>query len=865
MPTSTKANRHIVVAGDVPVDLFVYPAARSNSVQFDRRRSQIHRSSGGAALIGSFLNDSTEQHQHQIHWPAPTNQHKYMLNGINAITELDVVSVDKEDITFKVSRRQRLETVPQWQSPDFEPKVINDLDILVLQDADCDFANPDLAINLLRQVRLGFLVYHMARRPLSTGAIWDTVRRGPLDAEGKPRPEDLVVVVSADDLRAEGIELSYGLSWEKTCEDFVEKIGTNGKLDTLVTCANLIVLFGCDAAIYHRGRQMTEPTLVFDPLTTEGSFTRRNLGDLPGLIETFIGGFVTFIGGKTTNQPVIFVQDFVDGIQYGMKTMRRFAKLGFKSETADRPSMYPRATDMIESRLSDDLLTTFTIPSETIARTSHLTGSKWSILHHCIGDSVQIAHNIVRFGALSAASQMPVAQFGDLIVLDRSEIESFRTIFHAVREYLSGQQTRPLNIGVFGSRGSGKSFAAVQVVKAAAASCNRDIRQLRFNLGQLSSVEALWTAFDAVRECVLSGILPLVYINGFDTELQGVQLGWLIHLLLPMHVGQAFDRGEMRHIGAAVFLLGSSTALSIEKFRENECGDTGENPIVQEFLSCLDGYVNVIGIDQVDDGDTMFPVRRAVVLRSLLEEREPKLQGINGISIDESVLSGLLMIPHFRYGIRSLRSIISTSKVTGKSHFEKGALPPIAQLYLHLDFEDFLKYSEGNILSDSVREHMAMAIHKNYIKCRERMIKNEKQTELKVDKALVPWNSLDEEFKESTRAHVDDIPRKLRIISCYLARTGGHWDVVRAFKHEEVEQLAIEEHERWNAERLSKQWRLGEREPEKRSSPFLVPWKDLDKIWQDVDRDLVRSYPSILPPGYSIYRTMLPQPGPATS
>ncbi|KAI1075542.1 hypothetical protein F5B20DRAFT_378838 [Whalleya microplaca] len=864
MSSPTEANRYIVVAGDVPVDLFVYPTAESKSAQSDRQTSQVHRINGGAELIGKFLNDSIKRHQHQIKWPRKVQQ-DYSLKDVTGITELDIVTVDGDVATFKVRRRQRLEPEPRWQRPEFELKMTDELSILVLQDAECDFTNPNEAINLLRQTRAELLVYHMARRPLGTGTIWDAVRRGPLDAIGNFRSEGLVVVVSADALRAEGIELSYGLSWEKSCEDFVEKIGTNGKLDTLVTCANLIVLFGCDAAIYHRGRQMAEPILIFDPLRTEGSFTRHNLGDLPGLIEIFIGGFVTFIGHEMTHQHKRTMKDFVDGIQFGMRTMRRFAELGFKNDGMQHWPVYPHTTDMIRGQLPADLLITFTIPSETIASRSHLTGRKWSILHDNIGDAVQAAHHIVRRGALSAANWIPVARFNDLIVLDRSEIESFRTIFHTVREYLSGQQTRPLNIGVFGSRGSGKSFVSVQVVKAAAASCNRAIRLLRFNLSQLSNTEALSTAFNAARECALSGVLALVYINGFDTELQGAQLGWLTHLLLPMHVGQVLDHGEMHHIGPAILLLGSNNTASIEEFQELNREETDEIPRVQEFLSRLDGYINVLGIDKVDEGDGMFPVRRAVVLRALLEEREPKLQGASGISIDESVLSGLLMVPRFRHGIRSLRTIISTSKVTGKSHFEKGALPNIAQLHLHLDFDEFLKYSKGNTLSDDIREHMASGLQNIYIKCKEAMPQNETQrNSAEKDRALLPWISLDEEFKESARAHINDVPRKLRIIFCYLAKTDSHRVAVSEFTDDEVEKMAIEEHERWNAERLSKQWHLGEREANKRSSPFLVPWRDLPKKVQDVDRDLVRSYPSILPAGYSIYHApKLTQPEPA--
>jgi hypothetical protein len=40
----------------------------------------------------------------------------------------------------------------------------------------------------------------------------------------------------------------------------------------------------------------------------------------------------------------------------------------------------------------------------------------------------------------------------------------------------------------------------------------------------------------------------------------------------------------------------------------------------------------------------------------------------------------------------------------------------------------------------------------------------------------------------------------------------------------EIEQLAIIEHNRWNAERWLAGWMLGEKNIKKKISPYLVPW-----------------------------------------
>ncbi|KAF2185714.1 hypothetical protein K469DRAFT_631583 [Zopfia rhizophila CBS 207.26] len=834
------SDRHIVVAGHTPVDLLVYPSPPLR----DREKLNVRKSNGGAALIAGLLEATRKEHEHQIHQPAGTKEN-ILEQILSAITELEICGEEVDStFGFKVARRQQLQNKAVWHSP---PQAQHDnVSVLIFQDAECGygFSNPHEAVDLFHKSCPQSFVYRMAR-PLGTGAIWDTVRRGPYGKDGKQDPNKLIVIISADDLRAEGIELSYGLSWEKTCEDFVEKLGSNGKLDTLVSCAHLIVLFGCDGAIYHRGIDLTEPTLFFDPLSTEGRYTRRHLGDLPGLPEAFIGGFTT----ELAKSPGAGLDEC---IRRGIGTARGLAKLGFRNSKVHNWPRYP-VSEIMKNQLPEESLITLSIPSESISSGSY---RHWSILHHNIGDPVQVAHRIVTKGTNSAANWIPISRFGPLKVLDRSEIEAFRAVFNSVYEYLSDSQTRPLNIAIFGSRGSGKSFAAVHVAKAAAEACSQGTTQLRFNLSQFSSVDDLAAAFNAIRDCTLAGTLPLVYINAFDAHFAGVRFGWLPHLLSAMHGGQFLDRSDKQHIGPAIFLLGSSTTTSFQGFQDS-CKETesSDSPIAQEFMSCLHAFVNVLGLDQVNASDALYPVRRAVVLRALLEEREPNLRRGEGISIDESVLDGLLMIPTFQHGLRSLKSIIAMSKLTGKRHFERAALPPEKQLSLHLDYDLFTKYAQFDILPEDLREPLAIALHEKYVTIRKGMANTEEEKKgIEKQASLQPWKPLEEQYKESNRAHACDIPRKLRLIECFLAKKDSTRTAVEEFSETELNKLAEIEHERWNAERLQAQWHKGPRNEKERRNPFLIPWRDLPKIWQDVDRAMVKSYPKILPETYKIHR-----------
>jgi len=862
---------HILVAGNIPIDLLIYPSPSPASKR-DKQKRFAHRWSSGATLIADLLSAAITQDPSQILSPIHTISKGFFLERTpNAITELEIFGeAVKAPFSFKVKHRELLETVPIWNPPSMELKANGDLDVLVYQDAEPHFTQPDTgkAVDFFRKSRPRAMIYHMAP-PLGVGSLWDVVRRGPYGKDRQQNTESLIVVINADHLRAEGIELCHGLSWEKTCEDFVEKLGSNGKLDTLVTCAHLIVLFGCDGAIYHRGRDMIEPTLFFDPLNAEGGFLRTlEMTPPPGLAEAFIAGLAT----KVAQFPNATLDD---GIRFGLTTMRRFAKLGFRDHVLHG---WPRCptNEVMETTADDKSLITLSIPSEDIA--SGKT-SRWSILHHNSGDPVQVAHHIVKKGTHSAADWIPVAEFGRLVLLDRSEIEAFRTMFNAIYEYLSAPQTKPINIGIFGSRGSGKSFAAVQVANTAVLASGRESRHLRINLSQLASPEELILALNTVRDCTLSGILPIVYISGFDSDLRSESLGWLIHLLPPMHAGLVFDHGMMRHIGHAVFLFGSNTATSLKDFQgrlefeygkkadwddkmaekkaawDDKMEDKKNISKGQQFLSCIHTFVDVLGIDQVDEDDVMYPVRRAVVLRALLEEREPRLQAENGISIDESVLDGLLLIPTFRHGLRSLKAILSMSKITGRSHFERAALPPESQLSLHLDYDIFLRFSNFHTLSDEIQDDVAERLHKTYLQHRGAMeMTDEERRDFKAQESSKPWKELDQEFKESNRSHAAEIPRKLRMIQCFLAKEDGIRPPVTNFTKKELDLLAEQEHERWNAERLQKQWQLGPRSEKKRTSPFLVPWRDLPKIWQDLDRVMVQSYPGLIPPQYKIYR-----------
>ena len=75
------------------------------------------------------------------------------------------------------------------------------------------------------------------------------------------------------------------------------------------------------------------------------------------------------------------------------------------------------------------------------------------------------------------------------------------------------------------------------------------------------------------------------------------------------------------------------------------------------------------------------------------------------------------------------------------------------------------------------------------------------------DPALVHWDRLPAALKESDYTQVDDIPNKLAIVGLKLIE-GGRPLVLT---DEQIEHLAEVEHGRYNVERLTAGWRLGDR------------------------------------------------------
>jgi TrkA-N domain/RyR domain len=126
------------------------------------------------------------------------------------------------------------------------------------------------------------------------------------------------------------------------------------------------------------------------------------------------------------------------------------------------------------------------------------------------------------------------------------------------------------------------------------------------------------------------------------------------------------------------------------------------------------------------------------------------------------------------------------------------------------------------------------------------------------EKLLVPWMQLPEAFKDANRAFADGIGEKLSAAGCALvpAPLIDPRGPVFAFTEDEVEQLAVLEHERWMADKLHTGWRYGPvRDDAAQVHDRLVGWDELPEAEADKDREPVRELPRMLAyAGFEIVR-----------
>ncbi|MDL5159049.1 RyR domain-containing protein [Actinomycetospora termitidis] len=143
-------------------------------------------------------------------------------------------------------------------------------------------------------------------------------------------------------------------------------------------------------------------------------------------------------------------------------------------------------------------------------------------------------------------------------------------------------------------------------------------------------------------------------------------------------------------------------------------------------------------------------------------------------------------------------------------------------------------------LRDGVYRDMARVAHTAYVTAAR------KRGESAHDNAsTVPWAQLTDDLQRANIDQARGIGAKLRAEHLAVV-PASETDTEFTFEGAELERLAVQEHDRWCADKKKAGWQKGPRDDEAMTHPDLVPWTELSPESKQKDRDSVRAMPDQL-------------------
>lgn len=739
----------------------------------------------------------------------------------------------------------------RWRIPVKDAKFIKELVAAYEKDNQVDRLN-ELKAGLASAQEPKWIVLK-ASSPLAQGDLWRELVAH--------HAERLITVVSASELRLAGVRLGYGLSWEQSLEELHRELESHTTLSALKNSRHLIVSFGMEGAmLLSRNGDGHRAHFTFDPLLVEGELRAACEGEVYGLLSC-LASTVAVAAAQDTVAP-----DLSNAVKQGLVAMRHLLRNGHGA-MGTVTSGFPAAA------LASAVLTIkggsgFATREFACEPATCPVKQGWNLISTPqppgpAGVGIPLfgmAHQVLIKGL--SALQSPTLKIGGFVTADRSEIEAVRSLKLLIARYLENEKAKkPLSIGVFGTPGSGKSFAVEQLAKSGTFG-EKKLGWLEFNLSQFNDARDLIGAFHQIRDSVLKGEMPVAFFDEFDAQ----KFKWLKDLLAPMQDGR-FQEGQVSHpIGKCLFIFAGGTSFTYDEFaaRAGNVLEGAKNDDEKEFrllkgsdfASRLDGILNVVGPNPRRPGpggagaDILYPVRRAIFIRENLgcgsEER---------LAVDPAMATVLLEVKAYKNGSRSLTKLLEPFKEArqkGPQGLEasirpSGLLPP-DQLALHVDlkhFNDLLVRDTEAVLALGI-DKLAAVVHSYY---RELGQKEGWITE-----------SLDCEFadlstflQESNRAAARRIPRVLALAGLKVEKgvaSAAEESTAGVLIEFHLELLSEAEHDLWMDWHLMNGWKQSSQKPPVRNDAeqthkLMIRYSELKDVQKDKDRNAVRAYVAI--------------------
>lgn len=693
-----------------------------------------------------------------------------------------------------------------------------------------------------------WVIYKMSA-PLAAGDLWRLLKAR--------HAERLIGVVSIRDLRREEVLVGQGSSWESTALDLAHELQRNPAVQSLLLCRHLIVVLESEGALCasRDAAGQIHFRLIYDPQFLEGEWG----AGLPGTAVGYMSCFTAALIRECAEASDPAALQIERGVRAGLAAMRRLRACGHGPVADNTEPGFPLA-EVTEEILNPQIrLQAATIP--TAGAMSPAQRASWSIVTSAqvAADSTPrplygLAARVARHG-LAQFGGVPFARFGKLFTVDRAEIESLRSIQRLMIGYLRSQrEVRPLSLAVFGPPGSGKSFGVKQL---AAAIYDREFGQkapvIEFNLSQFADPGQLIGAFHAVRDKVLEGLTPLVFWDEFDSQ----EYRWLQYLLAPMQDGK-FNEGQITHpIGKCVFVFAGGTSYNFAHFGPQP-GTAGAGDFKlkkgPDFKSRLSGYLDVLGPNPRprpdtdpalpaeqwldDEADICFPLRRALLIRSLLG-----LGDHQRLQIDSGILSALLELKRYRHGARSLEKIEGLlTEDGGVKAIVRSAIPPRELIEMHADYAQLLEIANRDLLFRAYAPQIAPHIHADWRANKKRQKKSFKYDD--------EFENLPDWLQEENIAAAERISRILALVGLLIVPDEKSQDdpaeQVPLILRQQLEFLAEEEHDGWLDHKLRNNWQPGPRDDDQRFHDGLIPYRELPDDIKQYDRNSVEKYPLLV-------------------